>query len=51
MWRNKLQPGMAGGVCWDCKTWVPELGNPIYFVITFILPLFTNKKGKFFAIF
>lgn len=35
----------------ECNTWVPELGNPIYFVIMLILPLFTNKKGKFFAVF
>lgn len=35
----------------ECNTWLPELGNPIYFVITLILPLFTNKKGKFFAVF
>lgn len=34
----------------DFMTWVPELGNPICFVIMFILPLlFTNEKGKFSA--
>lgn len=34
----------------ECKTWLPELGNPI-FVITLILPLFTDKKGEFFVVF